>query len=397
MRMGRSRSALVIGAAVLTVMGLAGSVAGVAPAGAAATTKSPGTTVTGLTATPSLVHVEGGFVTLTATVARAVSCTFSSNRPVTGLPATVVCSTGVVTDTVHLPVGNPKRTIGYKLTLTVTGTKRVHSKVTVDVLTTSCSDRGPGVDLRDCDLADQDLTGANLSDADLAGADLSGADLSGADLAGADLSTTDLDGADLTGTILTGVTWSATTCPDGTNSDSDGDTCAADESLSVPPSGLAPAMIDAEAAGVENNESFTGMTLAELDANEPTVQFTSGPSTGPDQISTYFSSDGNGIVLAATQGDGICWYLGLQFRFRRPRSVGHAVQLSRRCARLARRVVREEPGIIVQCAEPGAGRLAGEHLSLLTTPGSRRSENRTPRLRYAPRRAVSSSGRAGDF
>jgi uncharacterized protein YjbI with pentapeptide repeats len=34
-----------------------------------------------------------------------------------------------------------------------------------------------------------------------------------------------LTGTNFTGAILTGATWSATTCPDGTNSDSDGNTC----------------------------------------------------------------------------------------------------------------------------------------------------------------------------
>ena len=60
---------------------------------------------------------------------------------------------------------------------------------------------------------------ANLSGVDLSGTDLSGADLSGADLSGADLS-----GADLSGADLSYVTWYNTTCPDGTNSDDNGDT-----------------------------------------------------------------------------------------------------------------------------------------------------------------------------
>ncbi|WP_369410317.1 pentapeptide repeat-containing protein, partial [Micromonospora solifontis] len=36
----------------------------------------------------------------------------------------------------------------------------------------------------------------------------------------------DLSGADLTGASLHGVVWRATTCPDGTNSDTAGGTCA---------------------------------------------------------------------------------------------------------------------------------------------------------------------------
>ena len=62
--------------------------------------------------------------------------------------------------------------------------------------------------------------GANLTQADLAGADLTGANLYGANLYGAQLVGTDLIGA-----ILTGVSWNDTECPDGTNSNNDGDTC----------------------------------------------------------------------------------------------------------------------------------------------------------------------------
>jgi uncharacterized protein YjbI with pentapeptide repeats len=102
------------------------------------------------------------------------------------------------------------------------------------------------------------LQGADLSDVNLAGADLSGvylagvssggitgsaallpqnwvltdgyligpaANLTDADLSGANLTNADLDGANITGANLTNVTWSNTTCPDGTNSNNEGDTC----------------------------------------------------------------------------------------------------------------------------------------------------------------------------
>jgi uncharacterized protein YjbI with pentapeptide repeats len=46
-----------------------------------------------------------------------------------------------------------------------------------------------------------------------------------ANLADANFTNDNLTGADLTGANLTGVTWSNTTCPDGTNSNTDGDTC----------------------------------------------------------------------------------------------------------------------------------------------------------------------------
>jgi len=85
--------------------------------------------------------------------------------------------------------------------------------------------------LNEANLSDVNLTGADLNDALLYDADLSGADLSnvnfdyawlnGANLTGADLSGADLRYAD----DLTGVYWYNTICPDGTNSDDNGDTC----------------------------------------------------------------------------------------------------------------------------------------------------------------------------
>jgi len=95
-------------------------------------------------------------------------------------------------------------------------------------------------------LADQDLNGLDLRGDVLAGADLSRAgltdtdleitNLTGADLAGTTLSATAFNEANLTDTNLdnaveastanfAGVTWSDTTCPDGTNSNNDDDTC----------------------------------------------------------------------------------------------------------------------------------------------------------------------------
>jgi len=65
------------------------------------------------------------------------------------------------------------------------------------ILGPDCSLRGPGADLRGCDLSGADLRGANLDGADLRGTNLSGADLRGADLDSADLSGANLSGADL--------------------------------------------------------------------------------------------------------------------------------------------------------------------------------------------------------
>jgi hypothetical protein len=90
----------------------------------------------------------------------------------------------------------------------------------------------PGIDFAACNLSGANLTGANLTGANLSGANLTGANLTGANLTGANLSNANLSNANLSNaaltgatlayTDLTGVTWSDTTCPDGTNSNSDG-------------------------------------------------------------------------------------------------------------------------------------------------------------------------------
>ena len=83
-----------------------------------------------------------------------------------------------------------------------------------------------GADLSTCRLVHDDLHGATLVDADLTGANVAPANLESADLTGADLTRTRLLLAPMAHATLTGVTWSATVCPDGTNSDSHGATCA---------------------------------------------------------------------------------------------------------------------------------------------------------------------------
>jgi phospholipase C len=82
-----------------------------------------------------------------------------------------------------------------------------------------------GANLTNAKLGGAQLQGAELSEADLTGADASGAQLQGANLSGANLTGLDLSDAGLTGAALSGVTWSNTTCPDHTNSSSDGGTC----------------------------------------------------------------------------------------------------------------------------------------------------------------------------
>ena len=83
-----------------------------------------------------------------------------------------------------------------------------------------------GGDLIGAILVKADLTGANLNKSDLSGALLNGANLTGANLNKANLTGANLTGASLSGANVNGVIWSNTTCPDGTNSDADGGSCA---------------------------------------------------------------------------------------------------------------------------------------------------------------------------
>ena len=86
------------------------------------------------------------------------------------------------------------------------------------------------VTLNSADLTGANLTGTNLNGAYLSGANLIGAVLDDADLNGANLSNANLDtanltnanltNANLTNANLTDITWDNTTCPDGSNSDS---------------------------------------------------------------------------------------------------------------------------------------------------------------------------------
>ena len=85
-------------------------------------------------------------------------------------------------------------------------------------------------DLRGSNLNNSSLRYANLNLAWMHGAQLYSVNLTGASLYGAiledvNLSGADLVDADLTGADLTGVNWHDTTCPDGTNSDDNGNTC----------------------------------------------------------------------------------------------------------------------------------------------------------------------------
>jgi uncharacterized protein YjbI with pentapeptide repeats len=155
-------------------------------------------TVSSFTATPSTFTSSGGSVSLSADVTNAQSCTFSSNRPVTGLPATVWCSNGTVDEDLTLPANSHKKVATYKFGLSVAGTKTVKAGAVTLSVGAYCVP-GPEAYLAGCGLAGAKLSGANLTGANLTGANLTGANLTGADLAGADLASTKLAGTTLTG------------------------------------------------------------------------------------------------------------------------------------------------------------------------------------------------------
>ncbi len=95
---------------------------------------------------------------------------------------------------------------------------------------------GLGANVDVANLSDIDLSGAFLKydyfvDSNLSGANLTNAYLRRALLNGANLTGADLGGADLTFAHLSRVRWDDTVCPDWTNSDNDGGTCAHHRSI----------------------------------------------------------------------------------------------------------------------------------------------------------------------
>jgi large repetitive protein len=181
-------------------------------------------------ANPSII---GGQVTYTATVSPAPgggTVTFTDNgTSITGCIAvtvsggTATCATTPGTTGAHNIVASFNGSSAYAGSPSATVTQVVTSG--------ACSSLA-GCNLSGVNLTGAQLAGANLTHANLNGATLTGADLAGANLSGANLNGASLTGADLKGAIVTGttnfnmVTWSNTTCPDGTNSNNHGGTCA---------------------------------------------------------------------------------------------------------------------------------------------------------------------------
>jgi uncharacterized protein YjbI with pentapeptide repeats len=68
--------------------------------------------------------------------------------------------------------------------------------------------------------------GSNLTNTDFTGASLVSGQFIGVSGSNTDFTNANLTGADFSGHSLTSIVWSNTTCPDGTNSNSHGNTCA---------------------------------------------------------------------------------------------------------------------------------------------------------------------------
>ena len=82
-----------------------------------------------------------------------------------------------------------------------------------------------GANLNFADISNADLSSAILGNADLTNASLVEANLTDAFMTNTDLTNANLFGAVFTNALLDGVTWSDTICPDGTNSNDNGNTC----------------------------------------------------------------------------------------------------------------------------------------------------------------------------
>ena len=77
---------------------------------------------------------------------------------------------------------------------------------------------------------------------------------------------------------------------------------------------LNTALTTAKTAATQNNQTYAGttpVTVASLKSNEPSITWvasgTAQTTQGP--VSVYFSTDGNGVVLASySKNNNTCWY-----------------------------------------------------------------------------------------
>jgi hypothetical protein len=89
--------------------------------------------VSDFTSTPTSLSAVGGALTLSANVANAASCVFTSNKSVVGLPATLPCSNGTVDEAVSVPANTGRTALTYKFRLAAMGTRTVKARLEVSV------------------------------------------------------------------------------------------------------------------------------------------------------------------------------------------------------------------------------------------------------------------------
>ena len=114
-----------VGAALTLGVGGISAISLSSASGASVGRKGPGPTVASFVDTPSELGSSGGSVVLSASVTNAVNCVFSSKPVIAGLPATIPCSNGSVTEDVTIPANNGTKATRYVFRLSVQGTVEV--------------------------------------------------------------------------------------------------------------------------------------------------------------------------------------------------------------------------------------------------------------------------------
>jgi type IV pilus assembly protein PilA len=73
-------------------------------------------------------------------------------------------------------------------------------------------------------------------------------------------------------------------------------------------SNLNTALTTAKTQASLQNQTYAGLTQAAMKAAEPSLNWIAGPDTAQGDVSVYFASDGNGVVLASWSHSDTCWY-----------------------------------------------------------------------------------------
>ncbi|HEX4101405.1 MAG TPA: hypothetical protein VHY21_12840, partial [Pseudonocardiaceae bacterium] len=118
----------VVAAAALTAVLPATAAAASASSSSSTAPDTPVTRVADFIASPSALGSAGGLITLSAVVKNATSCVFSAQPAVSGLPATVACSSGTVQENVTLPANAATTPVKYTFGLAVTGSTTVTAR-----------------------------------------------------------------------------------------------------------------------------------------------------------------------------------------------------------------------------------------------------------------------------